>query len=828
MINRRVMGTLVLAADLAASITMSPAWAQTTTDSGSDAFQEIVVTARRVEERLQDVPISVTVLSQQQIDDRNIVEATDLALYTPSLTVNQRYGPDTSSFAIRGFLQEANTAPSVGVYFADATLIRSLGQTGGGSNLAIGSMMDLENLQILKGPQGTLFGRNTTGGAIILQPVRPSDKLEGYVEASAGDYNLQRGQIVVNVPLSDNWKTRFDLDAMRRNGYLNNESGVGPSNFDNIGYAYGRISILGELTPDLESYTVGYYSSSHNNGFSSHIADCAPNLQTSSALGFLPPFIAPSACAQIASQIARGVDSPFDVENSVPDPYFNIRQGQVVNQLKWSVSNNLTIKNILSFSAIVSDFSYSLAGENFVTFPTGIPLYTSFDWPRMPYGQPYNTTVLATDPGYRTEYQNQYSEELQFQGRALDGRLTWQAGAYFELSQSPNWNASYANVFLNCTNIQAFQCSDPFGIPGLGSLQNATQKVDFLDRAAYAQSTYEFTKQWSATAGIRYTADLTKAADEATNAYFSTPNTPVLVCVDTPRDGTAPVSSGEQCLNRFRTSSDKPTWTIDLDYKPTDDALLYGKWSRGYRAGGIAVSNVGAEIWQPEKLEAYEFGNKLTFNGPIPAYVNTAIFYNKFNDQQLVSDTLTSAGSVAGNAIVNAGKSYIAGAELESGVRLLRQLDLSMSYTYLDTKIQELTVPHNPIYTLVPLASVGQELPQVPRNRVTTSARYTVPLAANIGTVSFGPTFVYTGREFISSQASPSYQYLPANHQLNLNADWKDVMGQTVDLAFFMTNVTNEAIPVVSGSEYSTLGFDSLQYAPPRMWGFRVRYRFGG
>jgi iron complex outermembrane receptor protein len=280
-------------------------------------------------------------------------------------------------------------------------------------------------------------------------------------------------------------------------------------------------------------------------------------------------------------------------------------------------------------------------------------------------------------------------------------------------------------------------------------------------------------------------------------------------------------------LQGFRTTSSKPTWDIDVDYKPIEDLLLYAKWSRGYRAGGIAVSNVGAEIWQPESLNAYELGSKYSFGGPVSGYVNVAAFYNKFTDQQLVATTVDASGVARGNAIINAGKSYIAGAELDAAVKLFEHLDLAANYSYLDTKIQELNIPSNPIYTLIPLASAGNPLAQVPRNRVTLTARYTLPVASTVGVISAGPTYVHTDRELFSIQASPAYQYISSTDVLNLNADWKNVFSLPFDVSFFMTNVTNKLIPLVSGSEFSTLGFDSEQYAPPRMWGFRVRYTFG-
>ncbi|MFM5907834.1 MAG: TonB-dependent receptor plug domain-containing protein, partial [Novosphingobium sp.] len=163
----------VLAATMA--LTMgTAAWAQDSEDDAAESPTDIVVTARRVEERLQDVPISITVFNQEQLGNRNVAVASDLATYTPSLSTNTRFGPEKATFAIRGFNQDASTAPTVGVYFADVVGTRAQGGTAGGNTVGAGSFTDLQNVQVLKGPQGTLFGRNTTGGAILLVPKRPT------------------------------------------------------------------------------------------------------------------------------------------------------------------------------------------------------------------------------------------------------------------------------------------------------------------------------------------------------------------------------------------------------------------------------------------------------------------------------------------------------------------------------------------------------------------------------------------------------------------------------------------------------------------------------
>lgn len=140
--------------------------------SGVEEISEITVTARRIEERLQDVPVSITVYKQDQLDDANITNITDLTRFTPSLGANTRWGTDSASFTIRGFAQEQRTTASVATYFGEVVAPRGGATLNGGDGAGPGAFFDLQNVQVLNGPQGTLFGRNTTGGAVILVPKR--------------------------------------------------------------------------------------------------------------------------------------------------------------------------------------------------------------------------------------------------------------------------------------------------------------------------------------------------------------------------------------------------------------------------------------------------------------------------------------------------------------------------------------------------------------------------------------------------------------------------------------------------------------------------------
>jgi len=375
------LAKISLASTLAV-VLATPAWAQ---DSGSDTSGDIIVTARRTEEKLQDVPISITVLNKEEISKRNLVSTADLGTYVPSLSVNQQFGPEKASFVIRGFTQEYHTAPTVGVYFADVIAPRALGPTTSGNGAGVGSMFDLENIQVLKGPQGTLFGRNTTGGAILLVPAKPKDKLEGFVEASAGGYNMTRVQAVLNVPLSDAIRVRGGLDWNKRDGYIRNHSGIGPERYRDTNYIAARLSMVAEITPDIENYTIGSYSHSNTKGDVPKMAYCnrqGANAFPSQVLTVLQGnpsayanFLPYVSCAQVDRQAARG-DGFFDVETNNPNPREEIKQWSVINTTTWKASDNLTIKNTISYAEYREWANFSLWGDN-LTVPAN-PAIPSF------------------------------------------------------------------------------------------------------------------------------------------------------------------------------------------------------------------------------------------------------------------------------------------------------------------------------------------------------------------------------------------------------------------------------------------------------------------
>ncbi|CAN7255239.1 TonB-dependent receptor [Phenylobacterium sp. LjRoot225] len=804
-----------------------PALAQS--QEAATTLGDVIVTARRTQERLQDVPISITVYSEEQIANRNIVTATDLGTYTPSLSVNQRFGPEKSSFAIRGFVQEPSTAPSVGVYFADVVAPRAQGGTTSGNTAVVGSFMDLQNVQVLKGPQGTLFGRNTTGGAVLLVPNRPVDSLEGWVEGQAGDYNMWRAQGVLNVPVNDKLRFRLALDRNKRDGYMKNKSGIGTDNYNDVNYFAGRLSAIVDLTPDLETYTIGTYSNSFSRGYGTRIAVCNPNVTPASGGAI---FTALPACDQIARAEARG-DGPLDVDINNPDPYLKLRHWAVINTTTWRASDTLTIKNIVSYQEFRERASFSLNGDNFTSrFPAGLPAS------RFPNGVPFSYILLNPAGDGNNSAQSTFSEELQFQGRAADDRLTWQAGGYLEQSDPIGFSAGYTGILATCTNPSILACTNPFGS---GQISASATKFWFRNKGVYAQATYELTDQLSLTGGIRYTWDKTRALAQSTRIAPQADGSFVETCNDVVRffNGApgVPLVVTDQAQCRFQPpaeKSKKPTWLIDVDYKPTDDVLLYAKYVRGYRAGGINMTSIGLEGWGPEKVDNYEVGVKTGFrHGAVRGSLNVAAFYNKLSNQQLnVSAPSSVAGFAGAQPTVNAGKSKIQGVEVDGVATFFDRLRFELGYTYLDTELISINVPPipagAPYSALIPTAVAGGPLALAPKNRVSLTGTYTLPLSDRVGEVSLAATFVHTDKQTITQATLPDFREVPATDLLNLNVNWNNVMSKPIDLAFFVTNVTNEKYPVSVGSTYNSAGFENLLYGAPRMWGVRLRYSFGG
>ena len=829
----RILKNAALTALTFGSLQAAPALAQEAAEASAEG-EAIIVTAQRMEQRLQDVPISITVLDQTQLENNNITNMKDLAGITPGLSLNSRFGSDATTFSIRGFSQEIRTYSTVGTYFADVVAPRGSGHQGGGDGAGPGALFDLQNVQVLKGPQGTLFGRNTSGGAVLLVPRRPTDRLEGYVEGSVGDYAMRRFQGVINLPLADTFRVRLGVDRMKRDGYLINIGNLGDGRYGqdlgDVDYVAGRLSILAELTPELENYTVATLSHSQNNGVLPKIFRCYPgavaNISTRPADAI--PF-GNMACAQKAREDAAG---EWTVSNRLGTSNALSKQWQVINTTTWNASEAITAKAILAYGEYRNRSDSDFFGGYFL--PAGITPGTETA------GQVtgYAMTIAEPFSGW-TNAQSSFVAELQLQGHANGGPFSWQAGLYAELNDPLGFSGIQSATFTACADLATLNCAPLTPGFSLGSVAVQAFKSRFRDYAVYGQGSYDLSDKLKLTAGLRYTWD--RQIGEIHNEQVG-----LAARTITCRNLTAPEFGRTfpqdqrftACRQIISKSTSAPTWLVNLEYRPVDDLMTYAKYSRGYRQGGLALGGPDPlQAFDAETVDVYEVGLKTNWRGAVPGHLYLSGYYNAFHDQQLLLGVLCDPSRAPFQScsptisIVNAGQSRMYGLEAELGLRPFRGFNLNVSYAYLNTKLQKFTPPTLPAtspYNVVRPPVVGDVIPNSQPHKLTVAANYELPLPDAIGRISVGGTFTYTARYRVVADviAGSRNGFIPAARVLNLNVNWEGIGGLPADLSFFMSNVTNEKV-------YTTLtdnqdrGFVSGVLAEPRMWGLRLKYRFG-
>lgn len=773
---------------------------------------EVVVTARRMKEDAQEVPISMAVFNQEMLSERNVTNGADLAAFTPSLSVNSRFGSDQTTFAIRGFTQELRTTASVAVYFADVVAPRGGGSVTSGDGAGPGAFFDLQNVAVLKGPQGTLFGRNTTGGAIQLVPQEPTSSLEGYLEVSGGNYDMRRYQGVLNVPITDNVRARFGFDRQTRDGYLKNISGVGPDNLSDVDYISSRASLMWDVSDTVTNYTIFTHTYSNNNGSAQGLFKCDIG-QTG---------VGVQLCTSSYLQWQNDGGDFYTVLSDTPNPTSMLRQWQLINTTTWDVSDDLTVKNIVSFANLRQTTRGSIFGNNAFLDGAHYSFFPAGSW----HGVPTNS-------------QKTIVEELQFLGKGWDDKLIWQAGLYFEHSRPDGISGSLSPALVNCSlpgnDMLEWRCQ---GAPAsAGGLVSNLGTIEYKNMAAYTQSTYNISDEYRVTLGLRYTVDET-IGESKQQVFIFDDATYEVTGFGCPAAGGDP---SDKCSYNMRQRSEAPTWSIGFDYLPNPDTMIYTKYSRGYRQGSLNIfAPDGLQEFDPEEVDAYEIGAKLTFQGAIPGTFNVSAFYNDLKNQQLQANYVPCGltdvcppGTPDGarsptTAILNAGSSTLQGVEVETTLKLTQALIFTTSYTFLSTKLNSLEdTPAAVGYTPSPNSTAGNRLSFSPRHSVTSALSYTLPVPAAWGEISLGGSYSFVSdQDSCSVELAGEYCRLPSRRLVSLSAGWKAIAGSPFDATLFVNNARDEEVTAYVPGLFSQVGSEYRSVGEPRMYGAKLKYSF--
>jgi iron complex outermembrane receptor protein len=609
-----------------------------------DASTEIIVTAQRRAESLERTPVAVSVVTAESLAERVILTETDLQTAVPGLTVKTGQNENQLNFSLRGQTVDpfSSSRPSVLPYFNEV-------QVGGVGGTAL---FDLSSVQVLKGPQGTLFGRNSTGGAVLYTSQRPTDSLGGYVVGRLGKFQARQLEGAVNVPLiGDVALLRVAGFVQRREGFQRNlfrDEKLGEIQRENA-----RVSLTLRPTPAISNEFVADYGHSDGRSLSSVVYNVLPlgapafvpfNFLFSPAVdsvfgaGSWAAYLAANPGADPEGLIAfaekQRQRGPYIADVDAPN-YYEQKKLIVSNVTSLELGQNAKLRNIIGF--VRSRFQG--AGE--------------FD------GTPFGGD--ANGPEGRGGLIKQLSNELQVVGNAFGERLDYVAGVY--LSRETDQTRSQSIIF------DFSPISPPVEQINNGKFTNRTL-------AGYAQGTFTIVGNLRGTIGARYTSENVKFVRAPDDTFVTNP---------------LPGSNFDQ-QKTFK----KLSWTLGLEDQISPDLLLYAKSRRSFRSGGFnyfappieGTGNEAGGAYKPEVATDIELGAKYRGRlGTMPTRVNLAAYNMRVDDIQRAF-----YAQIFGNLVaitVNVPEAKITGVEVDGSIDPLPWLTLGGSVNYTNARFTD-------------------------------------------------------------------------------------------------------------------------------------------
>ncbi len=815
-----------VAALVAASAGQIPAVHAQESGRGYVSLEEVVVTARRRQEIATDIPVAVTALSENFLREQNITELRDLGVHIPSLRFSAGGpGVNTPLVTLRG--QRPSEAlltldPAVPLYFAEVVMTPTEG-----TNLA---MYDLANVQVLKGPQGTLFGRNSTGGAILMTPQAPGTEFGGYGEVKVGTYDLVSVEGAVDLPVSDTMQFRLSGRKLERDGYQSNKAdnpiAKNDMYWDEDSYGV-RISMAWQPTDSLENNLVVAYD---ENDSMSRIAVPVFYNHSARLAALINPIQNPNG--EIDDAIARQKGRDWtDIESDLVTPD-KIENTFVSNITEYELTDSIKIKNVFGYREVTSKSAIDADG-------TAVPWFGAIT---------SRTEHFTKNPPLRDLEGKQYSEELQLVGDSFDGDLEWLVGGFWMKMDGSEY---YPNQVLGANpdwpdNLTAGPIN---GVAQEGFLQYSPW-VDVTNESwsVFGEATYTFNDNWSVTAGARYTVD--DRAMTAKNWAFDTtiPPTPdsfTFHCAM--RDSNDVILPDDACKRSVDETFDSPTFRGSVNYNPVDEHLLYLSVSNGYRTGGFnerATNDFTLQPFDEETVLNYEFGWKADWDLENMALrTNLAIYRQDYQDiQKTVSGTNPATGNFE-TYTINAAEATIDGLEFDVTAALTENLTISVAYSYVDAGYdswpREVMLPGATDPVTIDYSKA--DFLYVPENSASANITYTLPLDPEYGDISLNASYYWQDEmttnddPWLWPQLGWSEEdlkgaldtvYTDSYDVYNFRVDWRSVMGSGVDIAAFINNAFDEEYVTGGLSVPEDLGIVANTYGAPRTYGASLRYNF--
>ena len=823
-------------------------------------LEEVVVTARKRDESMQDVPIAITAFSGDQLRDAGVTNIKDLGLQVPGLQIDET---STAQIWIRGIGQRddgARVDGPVGVYLDGLYIPRKDGQ--------LLDIMDVQSVQVLRGPQGTLFGKNTTGGALIITTKGPTEELGGDFEARLGNYNRQDFKATVNVPLiEDTLLSKLTLASIERDGYMDNiVTGQTSASEDRRSAA---LQLHWTPSDTVSVDTFAYYGETRevqpasncrwmeNSSFNGEDSLFGNRIWPGDTVGvdafddndtpLTPGLNAQSASFEAACREAQALTKKREYASEARLA-FNLDNTLVGVTVNWDISDDLALKSITGYGD-QKKFGNSGSPDN--------------DGTRLPISTRYRIS-----PSNR----EQWSQEFQLNGSAFAEKLDYTFGLFGmeeEIDDGTESQASYSSGSLIPPNILVIY--SPTAEDQTYELKNSTY-------AAFFQGSYQLTENLEFTAGVRWTSEEREQTvqlelldvDEFRRIAFDAIAGLPGILVPLPSYGVAFVDPNVVFAqdifsiinNQFSTNPStglidytllpavenhaNETWEettpmVSLSYRfpesmiadsIVDSAMVYLSYAEGFKSGTFEPLGLdGQQTVQPETVANIEFGFKMDlFDARMR--LNGAVFSTDFDDMQLRQVQLDSTNTQR-VVLTNASKTRIQGIELELNLAPVDNLLLIATgsyndYEYLDFEEQQFSSVA--LLSQQPLTVVdrsGEPFAEVPDMTYSLAIQYT--LETEYGRFVPRMDYSYVDDIFMGLDAGAGQNIDQSSFDdyglLSARLGWTSPDGK-YEITAYGTNLTDEFYYFGAAAVGDSLGTFPVSAGPPRMYGVELGYNF--
>ncbi len=818
--SRTMRRTALFIALAGSAMTAIPAVAQ---DSGL-VLEEVIVTATKRETSLMDTGISITAFSSEKLQEFGIDNLDDLSVSTPGLSVTTG-----ERITIRGV---GIDSLALGIDAAVGTYVDGYFTNGVGP-FWVNNFFDVERIEVLRGPQGTLYGRNTAAGAVNVISKKPKHEFEGEVNLEAGNHGYGVVQGMLNIPLGDKFAWRMSASQLSRGALQKNDAGPDVDKLDNTSFDTTlRADWTDSWQTDLRVLT--------------YKRDGRPSSRYQLAPYDTETRVYPGATT-INHTWGWDQENPaVQDESKTSQDFANTLDETYTNAI---LTNIFTVGDMdIKYIGGYADFKRDSAGD--------------VDW---------SSNLNSSSVNNITSESEQLTHELQFISD-FDGKFNFIAGLYYFkqdarlyydfqnavdpiYSTSLTWDSEFVTLgladFVNYGPRYPLAGPMPgaamtayvlgFGLPDFqGDPNNRVfwfdTDLDVTSYAGYGQIDYDFSDKLKMTVGGRYTFDEKKGSETVRamaplyEEFFPIPVGGGAYGVLESETHKAIGNSIAYPINQGDDASDKMDWDnisgmVRLDYTTNNGGFVYGSISTGYRAGGFNLGTLapGVDSFDEEAIVSYELGYKASL-AEDSLLVELAAYYYDYTDLQVNQSYIDPATGASGTEFTNAAAADVKGLEAQFTWLVSESFRVSGSYAYNNAKYSDFQTIDKSTLVQEPVNYKGNMLNRAPKNKIGLNASYFVPLGDK-GDLMFSGIYTWVD-EMYTNPANSENGLLDSWGRFDARMTWT-APSEMLALTAFVKNISDDRHSTdASGGSISDGFLRTELLSDPRMYGLQLNYRF--